>query len=413
MINSAQSAVKGWLTLIRDNHMRTVRRALHKLLMAGSMALVFGIIFLMVPFSLEAEESVYTGLIQGQVTNRTLDTKGETGLEVFLYLHAGNQGLELARTNTGAEGSFSFPDQDMAKKRLYYVLANYKGIGYFSRVGAFDDSKTADGNKSLVLDLNIAEITDKDDDIGISMHHVLMEMDVDVLLFKELMVVENRGTRTYVGRPGSVEGKNTTIHISLPEGAGNVQYLQGLTSASTVQSKTGLVDTVPIKPGMKRIQFTYSIDTKGKDYKFLKAFNLKTKQFGVIFPESGLEVSSEQLSLEGPMDTQGKKFYTLSGKNFPRGLQIAVNIKGAEKGSIVKWGVVVLGVIILGVGIGIPLKMKKVTQDEEPENDRYESRTDVLQAVAELDDQAETGEIDTEEYKVKRAELLSRAKELS
>lgn len=281
--------------------MRTVRGALHKLLIAGSMALVFGIIFLMVPFSLEAEESVYTGLIQGKVTNRTLDNKGETGLEVFLYLHAGNQGQELARTNTGADGSFSFPDQDMAKKRLYYIFANYKGIGYFSRVGAFDDSKTADGNKNLVLDLNVAEITDKDDDIGITMHHVLMEMDVDkgILRIKELMVVQNRGTHTYVGNREAALGKKETLHISLPEGAVDFQNLQGLRSSDIVPTGNDVVDTAPIKPGTKRIQFSYSIDTKGKDYKFLKAFNLETKQFGIIFSDTGLQMVSNQLTLQG------------------------------------------------------------------------------------------------------------------
>lgn len=395
--------------------MRTVRGALHKLSIAGSMALVFGIIFLMVPFSLEAEESVYTGLIQGKVTNRTLDNKGETGLEVFLYLHAGNTGQELARTNTGADGSFSFPDQDMAKKRLYYIFANYKGIGYFSRVGAFDDSKTADGNKNLVLDLNVAEITDKDDDIGITMHHVLMEMDVDkgILRIKELMVVQNRGTHTYVGNREAALGKKETLHISLPEGAVDFQNLQGLRSSDIVPTGNDVVDTAPIKPGTKRIQFSYSIDTKGKDYKFLKAFNLETKQFGIIFPDTGLQMVSNQLTLQGPMESNGQKFYTLSGRDFPRGFQIAVDLKSAEKGSIVKWGVVILGVIILGVGIGIPLKMKKVTTDEEPENDQYESRTDVLRAIAELDDQAEAGEIDPEDYKIQRAELLSRTRELS
>jgi hypothetical protein len=122
---------------------------------------------------------------------------------------------------------------------------------------------------------------------------------------------------------------------------------------------------------------------------------------------------SNQLTLQGPMESNGQKFYTLSGRDFPRGFQIAVDLKSAEKGSIVKWGVVILGVIILGVGIGIPLKMKKVTTDEEPENDQYESRTDVLRAIAELDDQAEAGEIDPEDYKIQRAELLSRTRELS
>lgn len=395
--------------------MLTVRGALPKLSIAGSMALVFGIIFLMVPFSLEAEEPVSTGLIQGKVTNKTLDNKGETGLEVFLYLHAGNQGKELARTNTGADGSFSFPDQDMAKKRVYYVSANYKGVGYFSRAGAFDDSKTADGNKNLVLDLNVAEITDKDDDIGISMHFVLMEMDVDkgILLIKEQMVVQNQGTHTYVGNREAAPGKKETLHISLPEGAVDFQNLQGLRSSDIVPTGNGVVDTAPIKPGIKRIQFTYSIDTKGKDYKFLKALNLKTEQFGIIFPDTGLRMVSNQLTLEGPMESEGQKFYTLSGRDFPTGFQIAVDLKGAEKGSIVKWGVVLLGVIILGAGIGIPLKMKKARPDEEPENDQYESRTDVLQAIAELDDQAEAGKIDPEDYKTQRADLLSRARELS
>ena len=395
--------------------MLMVRGALHKLSIAGSMALVFGIIFLMVPFSLQAEEAVSMGLIQGKVTNKTLDNKDETGLEVILYLHTGNAGQELARTNSGADGSFSFPDQDMAGKRPYYISTNYKGIEYFSRVGAFGDSMTAHGNKGLVLDLNVAETTDKDDNITVSSHRMLMAMDQDkgILLIKELMVVQNRGKHTYVGNREAAPGKKETLHISLPEGVDGFQNLQGVRNSDIVPTGNGAVDTVPIKPGIKRIQFSYSVDTKGKDFKFLKVLNLETKQFGILFPEAGVQMVSDQLTLQGPMESKGQKFYTLSGRDLPAGFQITVDLNGAKKGSMVKWGVVLLGVIILGAGIGIPLKMKKVRPDEELENDQHESKTDVLRAIAELDDQAEAGEIDPEDYKTQRAELLSRTRELS
>ncbi len=411
------------MTLISDNYMLKVRGALYKLSIAGSVALAFGIIFLMVPSSLEAEEAVSMGLIQGKVTNKTLDNKDETGLEVILYLHAGSTGQELARTNSGADGSFSFKNQDMAKKRPYYVSADYKGVEYFSRVGAFGDSMTAHGDKSLVLDLNVAETTDKDDDIAVSSHRMLMAMDQDkgILLIKELMVVQNRGLHTYVGNSEVAPGKKETLHISLPEGVSGFQNLQGVRNSDIAPTGNGAVDTVPIKPGIKRILFSYSVDTKGKDFKFLKVFNLETKQFEILFPEAGVQMASDQLTLQGPMESNGQNFYTLSGQDFPAGSQITVDLKGGEKGNIVKWGVVLLGVIILGAGIGLPLmRRKNVTQgDEAPEKETGTEAeteietTDVLRAIAELDDQAEAGEIDPEDYKTQRAELLSRTSELS
>ncbi|MBW2621555.1 MAG: hypothetical protein JRD68_01495, partial [Deltaproteobacteria bacterium] len=185
--------------------------------------------------------------------------------------------------------------------------------------------------------------------------------------------------------------------------------IQGLRNSKPSPSGDGIVDTDPDRPGSKRIQFSYTIDTQGKGYKFLKTLTLPTNDFGVIFPDSGFEITSKHLSLQGPMDAEGQKFYNMSGRDFPRGFRIVVEINDSPaKDGVITWGVVVLVVIILGAGIGMSLKMRKVSSEDE-----FESREDVLRAIAELDDRAEAGKIDLGEYKIERAALISRTREFT
>jgi hypothetical protein len=313
---------------------------------------------------------------------------------------------------TGPDGSYTFKGQDMNQKGVYYSLVKYKGVDYTSIPHRFKEDEFA----PVVLDLNVFEPTEKDDDISVKMHHVLIDKDGDLLGVKELLEVENRGNKVYVGWREAEPGKKETMRISLPDGASDVKFLQSTTGWRVVQVKDGFLYTLPIMPGVSQLQFSYTIDTKGEDFKFLKTLNIKTDKFWIIYPDGTFQVSSDQLKFAGPMEEKDQKYYTLSGQDFPRGFQITANFtKISGTRNIKTWIVIGFGGIILGIGIGFPLLKNKNRTMIETATEKIGalSRQDVLQAVADLDDLSRAGQIDPGIYHEKRAELIETAKELS
>jgi hypothetical protein len=73
---------------------------------------------------------------------------------------------------------------------------------------------------------------------------------------KEIMILENKGNKVYVGVRVFKSGRNATLRISLPKEAINVQLM----SPSLIKSGAGLMDTSEIRPGTKKILFSYQIN---------------------------------------------------------------------------------------------------------------------------------------------------------
>lgn len=169
--------------------------------------------------------------------------------------------------------------------------------------------------------------------------------------------------------------------------------------------------------------FAYTISSTETNYKFTKRVNLKTDNLDFIFPDSGVKVKSEQLELKESVMNDGKRFFTLSGKNFTPDSQIVVEISGLPRtGNLFKW--VIIGLVAVLIGTGFTLSfMKRGRDHEEDEQDDWtvepdeinftQQRQEVLQALAELDDLSESGEIKPEEYQAERDQLLQKAIELT
>jgi nitrogen fixation-related uncharacterized protein len=88
--------------------------------------------------------------------------------------------------------------------------------------------------------------------------------------------------------------------------------------------------------------------------------------------------------------------------------------------NLFKWVIVGLVIVLIGAGFAFSFIKRGQYQDE---GEGQASRTNrinlsgqkqaVLQAIAELDDLSESGEVDSEEYHIKRAELLKKATEIT
>ncbi|MFH2011730.1 MAG: hypothetical protein ABIJ37_03345 [Pseudomonadota bacterium] len=372
------------------------------------------LLFLSLPVVTMAED-LSSGIIKGQVTNDTLGKKGMEGLEIVLYQFVDEKESEVSRAKTKPGGFISFKDIDVDKKIVYFLLTNYKGVEYFSQPLVFEDKKT------LAINLTVYETTDKDTDLYVKMHHIFSEIKGDSLWIKELMIVENQGNMVYVGNKELEPGKKETLQISLPKEATNISYIDGLMSWFVVKTEEGFSDTMDFKPGIRKIIFSYAVNYSGATYQFIKGIPVKTDSIDFFFPAKGIGAKSDQMEFKGTMGDSAGRFSRLSGKNFAKGSQVVIkfsNLPGTQ--NIFKWVIAGLLVLLIGVGVTIPFLRRRKDQHKEDEptleinkTDLHEQKQVVLRAIAELDDLSESGGIDSEEYQVKRTELLKKATEIT
>jgi hypothetical protein len=222
-----------------------------------------------------------------------------------------------------------------------------------------------------------------------------------------------------VGSEGLQSGKKETLRVSLPKEASNLQFSQDVTPF-LVRTAEGFVDTTEIRPGTRRILFSYTVGSADLNYKFIKNLHYKTDNVIVIFPEEGVKVKSDQLEIKGSTMNSGKQFFHLSGTNFAKGSRIAIELAPTGNKEFFKWVIVGMLILLVGLGFALPfIKRKKLSQEEEmktPYEEKMgltEQRQSVLQAIARLDDHAESGGIDMNAYQMERAELLIEVKKLS
>jgi len=364
---------------------------------------------------LSADENDANGVISGGLIN---GTTGEQvpGVEVILQKYEGDQERGKQKTLSDAQGRFLFQDLDRGKGNTYTLQVMYKDVEYYSPRITFDGEK-----QEIPFEMTVYDATDSDQKISVIMHHVVVEPKEGALWVRELMIVENHDNRVYVGAHGIGSDKRETLRISLPPQAQELQLLRGLMSCCIVEMQDGFADTMDIKPGRKEIQFAYKVDYRASSLNLSKRINLMTDSLDFFIPDQGIQVEGENIQYAGLIGAPEKQFLHFSGKGLAKGSQVALNLEGLPWGRRFFKGIIpILGVALMGLGLIYPLIRRrkrageskiKTEQESSAKSMLQEERQSILQAIAELDDQMDSGQIAPKEYDKKRCALKQRAVE--
>jgi hypothetical protein len=364
-------------------------------------------LFFLGSFALPEARAEQGGMIRGTITNGTAGGTKVPDVEVALSRYSDRQ-EELGKAKTNKEGLYVFSGIDTEKKNLYSVKVTYKGVEYLTPEVGFD------GKKELFLDLKVYETTDKDTDIYVKMHHILTKIEEGKLWIQEVMDLENRGNRVYVGGREIEPEKKEVIRIALPRNALDLELSKNLMSCCIVKTEEGFVDTMDIKPGVKEIVFSYRIDYGPSTYKLSKPVYTKTELVNFFVPEKEIGAKSNVLQLNGPVGEKGQRFLHFAGKNLTPGSQIVVELSGLpQTGRLVKYGIVTLVFLTLAGGFAYPFLRRRrrapEVEEEEVGSTLLEQRQEALQEIAQLDHSFQSREIDPDEYRSRRKEVVTRA----
>ena len=349
--------------------------------------IIFVLLFCLAPVQTLAQGQ---GVIEGQVVNGTADGGSVEGLTVTLSVFAGMEEQPSQTTTTDAEGRFRFENLSTEADHGYTLLLNYGGVDYGSSLLTFSEGET-----TLSVPIQVYEPTGSDEAISIERAHIFVDFQEGELLMGELYFFNNDSDRIYIGAEEVIEGRRGTLRLSLPTGAKGLAIEGGELGQRFFETDEGFVDTWSLPPGQSsgRLMFSYSLPYDPSGYDLTREIPYPLKALNVLVAEVGVDVTSEQLTLEGSRGMQGQSYLNLSGQNLNKGERLSMHFSGSpgdrvvegreampaqplQPGgqSLLRWAALGLVVLAVGFALGYPLLRRRSKGAVEEVEDRGQRR---------------------------------------
>lgn len=346
------------------------------------------------------------GVIFGSVTNGTAGAAVPEGLSVTLY---GFENLSQSVTLTAsvdALGVFRFEAVPYTPERRFVASATHAGVIYGSDVVVFET-----GAAALEAPLTIYETTSSPAAVRVERMHLFFDFSGDLATVGELYIFSNDGDRTFWKPSG-------TLEFSLPAGAQSLNVQGAQAGVDYFQTGQGLVATSPVRPGSGTAQILYSFSLPyGRQMDFEHSVYYPVSVANVLVPEVGVRVRGPALQDQGVQHIQGAPYHSYLAANLSPGDTLSFRLSGrpataaAAAGGLatdptsLAIGAGVLGLTIAGVGYWWLLRSRGRSPALPAD------RESLLQAIADLDDAFEAGEMDERAYRRKRARLKAQLAE--
>jgi 5-hydroxyisourate hydrolase-like protein (transthyretin family) len=262
------------------------------------------------------------GIIEGQVMNGTADAPEDSvaGLEVALYQWVGESAELVTTTISDDDGRFRFEGLATDEDIVYRFELEYQGIVY----GA--ESSFPSGDTALHVVATIHEITSSDESLVVDRHHMILDFDSDVVVFRELYIFNNVGDRIYAGADG------ITLRLSLPEGAADITFEDAETGADYVLTQDGLAFVGLVPPGEKQVLYSYSVPYDGSQLTLRREILYPTSNLDLLAANVGVQVEASQLTYEGLTAAGDDTYMHFAAENVPSGTAIELQLSGAPQG---------------------------------------------------------------------------------
>ncbi len=359
-----------------------------------------------------------SGIIEGQVVNKTEGGSSVADLDITLKTYLNDTQVDTTTTKSDTEGRFTFDGLSIEPGYGYEVTLVYQEAEYYSEWLGFDEGET-----TKPVEVTVYDSTTSDEAIKVATAHTIIYVGQGSLQVKEYFLIVNEADRTYIGsKEVTAEGERETLMFSPPKEASELQYSLGLMECCIIGSEGGFFDTMPVLPGVKEVAYSYRVNHSSGTYTFSRKVNYPTLSYELLVQGEGVKVASDQLTTEEPLHIEGILFNHFSGKSLAPGDILATQLSGlpqtSNQGPIL-W--VAMALVVASAGFAfVYLVRKKRLQPISPEGSLDQERQRLLSELAQLDDDFEGGKIPEEVYQRLRAqrkaqlvELMQRSKEES
>jgi hypothetical protein len=306
-----------------------------------------------------------------------------------------------------ADGSFELHDVPFNATRQFILTADYQEVTCHSEVFAIAAEQTP-----AEVPLQIYETTEAADAIRVERVHNFVILEAPGLVtMGQLYLISNDGDRVYAPADGR------TVQFQLPTGVTDFAVQNGEENVNYFRTETGFVDARPVLPGSSSLQVLYSFQLPyDGDLDFEQTMLYPVGEVDVLVGDTGLTLEGEQFQDRGPQDMQGMTFQSFTRTGLSAGDVVRFRLSGTPGSAATATtpggltftdntslaiGLGAVAVVLVGVGVWW-FRRSPTGGDAET------SREDLLQAMAELDDDFESGQVEPRDYERERAWLKSK-----
>lgn len=378
--------------------------------------------------------------IRGQVTNGTTNepvTAGEVRLRAFT-VQLDEMFSETVPLNE--DGSFEFQVENVPTSWVFLADMAYGDLTFNSN--AVQVSSTA---PDAQMPLFVYESTADPTVVAIDRLHMILSFSEDRLLVSELYVFSNLETAVFVGDSGDFN--NGTVEVGLPAGAENVGFQRGfgtsldsfIPATEFIQTDTGWADTVPLRPGSGSLNLLVSYDLPYDDSLLLAhPLTYPVSSASAIMADVGVTISDDAWVSQGVQATTGGSFISYTYAGLPEADALNLTLEGKptqvvdaqgnalparnQTNELIIGGMALAAMLAVGFFmvqrwrttpvaeaelVAMP-QVRAATLPRKASQGPNQGKTALLQAIAELDDAYDAGELEEDEYQQQRQDLKTR-----
>ena len=360
--------------------------------------------------------------VRGQVTNGTEGGTVPDDLTVTLHMFDPPEFTEhTLEAAIDADGAYAFNDVPFLADRAYLLSLQYNDVFFSSTIYTGQDFE----GDTLQTDLEIFERTNDPSVVHITAGAMRVTFSHFGMEVAEVFSVENTSDRIFLTDEIFSGDQRIALRFPLPPGAGGVGFEPGMEGTRFFISGDGstVIDTQPLRPGRDDIFFSYLIpyeDGAIIEQEFLYPY---TGEFHLL-------IEADQVSVESPIFQPGEQRVDMGGQPFDSYIAdldlapgevlsytlmgtpdaVAANQElqqGSSEGGLspVVLILLIVGLLFIGAG-GFMFLLRQGGDPIQREID------DLIEQIADLDDQHDQGMLNHDYYQRTRSELKARLADL-
>jgi len=182
------------------------------------------------------------------------------------------------------------------------------------------------GQNTLNLPLEIYDTTTDASVLKADRLHMFFEfLDSKTVRVVELYIISNPTNKTLV----AAEKGQPVVRFTLPQGAENLEFQDGVLGQRYVKTDDGFGDTVAVPPGQGQYEVLYAY-TMPYDRKLEldQSVSLPVGAVVILVQRAGFKIKSDMLTDSGTQDVQGAKYRLFEGAGLSPGESLRMSISG-------------------------------------------------------------------------------------